>query len=50
MRPKIQHTSRANACARAFVARVYKAGCIWDDYLKKWMDLESLLKHPDPAV
>ena len=27
-----------------------KAGCIWDNELKKWMDLEALLQHPDPEV
>ena len=27
-----------------------KAGCVWDNDLKKWMDLEALLQHPNPAA
>merc|ERR1711884_654926 len=27
-----------------------RAGCIWDESLKKWMNLGDLLKHPDPAI
>lgn len=27
-----------------------KTGCIWDGELKKWMDLEALLQHPNPEV
>ena len=27
-----------------------KAGCIWDNELKKWMDLEGLLAHPNPTI
>ena len=27
-----------------------KAGCIWDEELKKWMNPEDLLNHPNPEV
>lgn len=30
--------------------KTFRAGCIWDESLKKWMSLEDLLKHPDPDV
>ena len=35
---------------KALLVRALKAGCIWDDSLKKWLNLEELLKHPDPQV
>ena len=32
------------------MAKVLRAGCIWDEELKKWMNLEDLLNHPNPKV
>ena len=35
---------------RAFIANVLRAGCIWDEELKRWMNLENLLNHPNPKI
>ena len=32
------------------IARILQAGCIWDDELKRWMNLEDLLNHPNQKV
>ena len=32
------------------MCKASKAGCIWDEELKKWMNLEDLLNHPNPEI
>ena len=32
------------------MCKALKAGCIWDESLKKWMNLEDPLNHPNPEV
>ena len=32
------------------MCKALKAGCIWDEELKKWMNLEDLLNHLNPEV
>ena len=34
----------------SYLVRALRAGCIWDEQLKKWMGLEDLLKHPDKQI
>jgi len=43
-------TRRVSEPHRTTIARVLRAGCIWDEGLKKWMNLENLLSHPNPKV
>ena len=35
---------------KAIIVKALKAGCIWDEQLKKWLGLHDLLNHPDPQV
>ena len=35
---------------QAHLVRALRAGCIWDEEQKKWMNLEDLLNHPNPHV
>ena len=46
---KIQQRNYINA-RKATTVRALKAGCIWDEQLKKWLSLHELLNHPDPQV
>ena len=46
---KLQQTYKINAF-KATIARVLKAGYIWDEQLKKWLSLQEPLNHPDPHV
>ena len=44
---KLQQQNHINA-RKATTMRALKAGCIWDEQLKKWLSLHELLNHPDP--
>merc|ERR1739836_265514 len=46
---KLQQRNHINAW-KATIVRALKAGCIWDEQLKKWLSLHELLDHPDPQV
>ena len=46
---KLQQHNKVNAF-KATIVRALKAGCIWDEWLKKWLTLDDLLNHPDPEV
>ena len=38
------------AAHRMLLVKALKAGCIWDESLKKWLNLKDLLQHPDAQV
>ena len=46
---KLHQRNHINA-RKATIVRALKAGCIWDEQLKKWLSLHELLNHPDPQV
>ena len=48
--PHNQGIHQQRPLARTFICKVLRAGCIWDESLKKWMNLEDLLWHPNPEI